>query len=196
MGLPQKEKILNIIAEGKGIIPYKKIADVNSLAITPENGIFFEKSEIYSDLKQKSVVDEDYESSMYLYKTLKMRNLGDMNDLYNTQDVILLCEIIENRFQLMHGKYGFNPRKCHSASSISGSMERDLSKVIIALPTNNETVDVFEQTLTGGFSCVNTRLACDTEILLPNSTEKSEDVLAKDYNHNVCYRLKLDTDEK
>ena len=31
---------------------------------------------------------------MYLYETLKMRNLGDMNDLYNTQDVILLCEII------------------------------------------------------------------------------------------------------
>ena len=196
MGPPQKEKILNIIAEGKGIISYKKIVDVNSLAITPENGIFFEKIEIYSDLKQKSVVDEDYESSMYLYKTLKMRNLGDMNDLYNPQDFILLCEIIENRFQLMHDKHGFNPRKCNSASSMSGSMERDLSKVIIALPTNNETVDVFEQTLTGGFSCVNTRLAFGTEILLPNSTEKSEDVLAKDYNYNVCYRLKLDTGEK
>ena len=28
-----------------------------------------------------------------------MRNLVDMNDLYNAQDVILLCKIIENRFQ-------------------------------------------------------------------------------------------------
>ena len=28
-----------------------------------------------------------------------MRNLGDLNDLYNAQDVILLCEITENRFQ-------------------------------------------------------------------------------------------------
>ena len=28
-----------------------------------------------------------------------MRNLGDLNDLYNAQDVISLCEIIENRFQ-------------------------------------------------------------------------------------------------
>ena len=122
---------------------------------------------------------------MYLHKTLKMRNLGDMNDLYNTQDVILLCEIIENRFQLMHDKYGFNPRKCNSASSLSGSIERDLSKVIIALPTSNETVDMFEQTLTGGFSCVNTRLAFDTEILLPNSNEKGDDVSAKDYNCKV-----------
>ena len=35
-----------------------------------------------------------------------MRNLGDMNDL---QDIIFLCEIIENRFQIMNGTYGFNP---------------------------------------------------------------------------------------
>ena len=29
-----------------------------------------------------------------------MRNLGDMNDLYNAQDVNLLCEIGENSFNL------------------------------------------------------------------------------------------------
>ena len=111
-----------------------------------------------------------------------MRNLGDMNDLYDTQDVILFCEVIENRFQLMHDRYGFNPGNCNSASSLSDSIERDLSKVIIALPTSNEIVDVFEKTLTGGFSCVNNRLAFDTEILLLNSTEKTEDDSNKDYN--------------
>ena len=143
---------MNIVADGKGIIPYGKIVDTNSVSLTPENRIFFEKGEFYSDLKKKSVSDDvsddGYGSSLYLSKTLKMRNLGDMNDLYNAQDVILLCEIIENRFQLMHDKYGFNSRKCNSASSLSGSIERDLSKVIIALPTTKEIVDVFEQTLT------------------------------------------------
>ena len=62
------------------------------MSLTPEYTIFFEKSEFYSNLKQKSVADADDDSSLYLYKTLKMRNLGDMNDLYNTQDVVLLCE--------------------------------------------------------------------------------------------------------
>ena len=88
------------MADGKGIKPYEKIVDLNSFSLTPEEGIFFEKCEFYSDLKQKSVNDEDYESSMYLYKTLKMRNLGDMDDLYNMQDVILLYEIIETDFNL------------------------------------------------------------------------------------------------
>ena len=48
-----------------------------------------------------------------------MRNLGDLNDLYNTQDVILLTQILESRFQVMQNTYGFNPRKCNSVSTIS-----------------------------------------------------------------------------
>ena len=31
-----------------------------------------------------------------------MRKLGNMNELYNARDVILLCEIGKNRFQFMH----------------------------------------------------------------------------------------------
>ena len=62
-----------------------------------------------------------------------------MNDLYNSQDVILLCEITENRFQVMNDTYGFNPRKCNSASSMSGCIEREMSRIILALPTKFET---------------------------------------------------------
>ena len=64
-----------------------------------------------------------------------MRNFGDLNDLYNTQDVILLTEITESWFHAMQNTYGFNPRKCNSASSMSGCIEREMSKIILALPT-------------------------------------------------------------
>ena len=95
-----------------------------------------------------------------------MRHLGDLNDLYNFQDVALLCEILENRFQLMHERYGFNPRKCNSASTLSGCIEREMSKVILTLPTKVDHIEIFEQTVIGGFSCVNNRLAFDSQILL------------------------------
>ena len=111
LGNSQKNKI----SEGKGIIPYEKIVDMNSMFLPLENDVFFEKSEFCSDLKQKAMSDSDYESSFFLYKTFKMKNLGDMNDLYNAQDVILLLEIAENRFHLMHDQYGFGPRICNSA---------------------------------------------------------------------------------
>ena len=93
--------------------------------MTPENEDFFQKSKFFSKLKQKFVSDDDYENSYYLWQALKMRDLNDMNDLCSVQDVILLCEIIENRFWLMYNKYGFNLRKFNSASSLSGCIEQD-----------------------------------------------------------------------
>ena len=72
-----------------------------------------------------------------------MRNLGDMNYLCNAQDIVFLCLIGENRFQFMHNRYGFNPRKCNLARTLSGCIEREMPGVILALPTSNEVVDIF-----------------------------------------------------
>ena len=69
--------------------------------------------------------------------------------------------------------------------------ERDLFKIIISLPTNNERLEFSEKTLTGGFSCVNTRLSFDTEILLPNVKNPGKDN-GKVYSYKVSYNLKLD----
>ena len=68
---------------------------MKSFFLTPEND-FWEKTKFFSELKQSAVNDNDYENSNYLHQFLKIRNLGDMNDLYTTQDVILLYEIIGN----------------------------------------------------------------------------------------------------
>ena len=155
---------------------------------------FWEKTEFFSELKQSAVDDNDYKNSKYLYHTLKMRNLGDLNDLYNAQNVILLCEIIESRFQMMNDKYGFNPKKWNSASSMSGCIEREMSRIILAVPTKLEHVETFEQTVTGGFSSVNTRLAFDTQILLPNLDHKTElenNPLNEDFSYKVVYNVKL-----
>ena len=132
-----------------------------------------------------------------------MRNLGDMNDLYNMQDVILLCEIIENRFEKMHKNFGFNPRKCNSASTLSGCVQRNKSKVIITLPTKYEHAEIFEKTLVGGYTCVNNRIGFDTKVLLPNFTKLDYSKMNidesfkayKNQNYKVGYNIKLDNDE-
>ena len=196
-----KNKILEIISKGKGSIPYELIADIHSLDITPEN-FFFNYTEFYSKLNSCNIPMEIYEDMKFLYETLKMRNLGDMNDLYNMQDVILLCEIIENRFEKMHKKFGFNPRKYNSASTLSGCVQRNQSKVIVALPTNYSHAEIFEKTLIGSFTCVNNRLGFDTEVLLPSVNEDfsktniDETFQAyKDQNYKMGYNIKLDGEE-
>ena len=108
-----------------------------------------------------------------------MQNLGDMNDLYNAQDVVLLCKIAENRFQFMHDQYGFNLRQCNSA--INGCIESEMSRVIIVLPTSNKAVDFFEQTITRGFRLVNTRLAFGTKTLPPNLINEEKNLKMKNF---------------
>ena len=125
LSLKKKYKILEIISEGKGIILYEIIVDMESFFISLENE-FWKKTEFFIELKQSAVNDDGYENSKFLYQTLKMRNLGDLNDLYNAQGVILLTEIIESQFEAMKNTYGFNPRKCNSASLMSRCIERKM----------------------------------------------------------------------
>ena len=96
---------------------------------------------------------------------------------------------------MMNYKYEFNPRKCNSASFMSGCIEREMSRVILALPTKLDHVEIFEQTVTGGFSSVNTRLAFDTQILFLNLDDKTNlenNRFSKDFNYKVVCNLKLD----
>ena len=97
----------------------------------------------------------------------------------------------------MNDRYGFNPRKCNSASTLRGCIQREMSRVIIALPTSNEILDIFEQTITGGFSCVNNRLAFDSEIFLPNAIKQNTESknYRKGYDLKVCYNIKLNSDK-
>ena len=96
-----------------------------------------------------------------------------------------------------------NPRKCNPASKLSGYIQREQSKVILALPTNNSVMEVFGKTLIGGFSCVNTCLYFDTELLMPNLTEADYKKMKKDGsfkpykrdNLKVICRIKLHDEE-
>ena len=72
----------------------------------------------------------------------------------------------------MQKLFKFNPRKCNSASSFSGCVHRDKIKCLIALLADAEHGRAFEKTLIGGFSCVNTRLAFDTQILFSNKVNE------------------------
>ena len=110
-----------------------------------------------------------------------LKNLDELNHIYNFQDTIILCEIIEQRSLRLEKFFKYNPRRYNSASSFSGCVHRNKSKCCILLPTDTEHVRVFGKKLIGGFSYVNTRLAFDTEVL----TNKNE-------NKKVIFDLLID----
>ena len=89
----------------------------------------------------------------------------------------------------MTKKFPYIPRKCISASLLSGCIHQYLSKTIISLPTHDEIVDLFEQTLIGGFICVNTHLSFNSKILL----SKNSCVQPKE-NLKLIYKIKNDNE--
>ena len=180
----------------------KKLIQSTFAKTTQKWNFFFFSEEFFSTLKGQSANKADYNNSKKLFILLKMRNLSDLNDLYNVQDVILLMVIIENRFQEMQNETGYNPRKINSASKLRSCIQREQSKCILALPTNNCHVEIFEKT--GGFGCVNTRLLFDTVHLMPNLIEKdfnkmNIDQSFKAFKRNdlkLVYKVKFDDQKK
>ena len=164
------------MSSGKGTIPYQMINDFESLKITPKDE-FFDQKDFYSSLKEKDISDEEYENVKKNFKLLRLETLGDMNRIYNFQDTLILCEIFEQRSVLLEKLFKFNPRKCNSASSFSGYVHRNKSKCNIVMPTDAKKIKVFENTLIGGYSCVNTRMAFDTRLFLKDA--KNEKVVFK-----------------
>ena len=72
-----------------------------------------------------------------------MGNLGDLNNLKNFQDTIILGKIFEFRAHFLNDKFKFNPRKCNSVSSFSDCVQRDKNKYVITLPTRTEYIELF-----------------------------------------------------
>ena len=56
----KQNKILEMISEGKGIVPYEIIVDMESFFTKPDNE-FWAKSEFFSELKQSAANYQDYQ---------------------------------------------------------------------------------------------------------------------------------------
>ena len=87
-----------------------------------------------------------------------------MNKIFNIQDTLILFEIFEQRSILLQKLFKFNSRKCNSASSFSGCVQRNKSKCNTVLSTDAKKIRVFENIFISGYSRVNTRVAFDTEL--------------------------------
>ena len=175
----EKKWVLDYLASGKGMIPYQMITTFDSLNIHPETH-FFKHEDFYSSLKEKNISKEEYENVKKFFKILRLKTLRDLNRIYNSQDTAILCEIFEQRSTLLQKVFKYNAKQCNSAGSFSGCIHRLKSKCRIALPTDAEIIRVFEKTLIGGYSCLNTRMAFGTDLFLKDT--KNEKFLFKTAN--------------
>ena len=126
-----KERVLDYLPTGKGKIPYQMVTRFDSLGIAPEEGYIFLPHHFYSSLKDDVITREEYVNVKQIYQAMKLKDLGELNKIYNFQDTIILCEIFDQRSEYLQRHFKYNLHKCNSASSFSGCVHRDKSKCMI-----------------------------------------------------------------
>ena len=77
--------------------------------IVPDDGDFFRPHQFLSSLKDNTLSEEEYEQVKEFYKTLKLKDLGELNKIYSFQDTIILCEIFEQRCCCLQEIFKYDP---------------------------------------------------------------------------------------
>ena len=80
---------------------------------------------------------DEYENVKKFYKTLKLKNLGELNKIYNFQDTIILCEIFEQ----------YSCRLQEFLNTIPGNATQPIHLVVVYKGTKTSVVLRFQPML-------------------------------------------------
>ena len=76
----------------KGVYPYEFMDSWEKM----KERTLPSKDEYYSKLTGKNISEKDYEFAKNIYHTFKLKNLGELHDLYIGRDVNLLADVFES----------------------------------------------------------------------------------------------------
>ena len=108
----------------------------------------------FSDLTKKDISDADYKFAKEIWKTFKLKNLGELQDLYVEVDTLLLADVFESYRKVIHNKYGLEPVHFYTAPSLSWSAGLKLTKAKLEIPLDVNMHLFIDSGLRGGISMV------------------------------------------
>ena len=86
-----KQEKLELMKQ-KGVYPYDYMDSFDKFNKTE----LPTKEEFFSILSNEHITDEDYKHAQNVWKTFKLKNMGEYHDLYLKSDILLLADVFEN----------------------------------------------------------------------------------------------------
>ena len=145
----------------KGAIPYDLFRTGGELSCAEFPPI----QSFISSLKMKNIDESDYENVKKIWNVFQLRNLDDLNALYNASDVIIMANVVNKRLHKLFHLFGYEPKHFASTTGFSSAALAKHSRQIITNPQNNDVLMAFENAVRGGYSAVMQRLSFDTSII-------------------------------
>ena len=147
-----KGKKLNLMS-WKGVYPYNYMDCFEKFDQTELPA----KEHFHSILNDQDITDNEYDHAKKVWKTFKLKSMGDYNDLYLGSNVLLLTDIIENFRKTCIQYYKLDPCHYFTSPGISWDTMLKMTNIKLELMTNVDMYQFIEKGMRGGVSYIANR---------------------------------------
>ncbi|KAL9970109.1 hypothetical protein ACROYT_G022435 [Oculina patagonica] len=146
-----ESKQLNLMSR-KGIYPYDYMDSFDKF-----NEKLPKKEDFYSILNDEHISDDDYKHAKNVWKTFKIKNMGEYHDLYLKSDVLLLADVFESFRKTCLKYYKLDPCHYFSSPGLSWDSMLKMTDIKLELMTDIDMYQFIEKGMRGGISYIANR---------------------------------------
>ena len=147
-----QDKKLKLMSQ-KGVYPYDYMDSFDRF----DEQTLPAKKEFYSIMNDQHILDEDYNHAQNVWKTFKLRNMGEYHDLYLKSDVLLLADIFENFRKTCLEYYKLDPCHYFTSPGLSWDAMLKMTDIKLELMTDIDMFQFIEKGMRGGISYIANR---------------------------------------
>ena len=155
----------------KGVYPYSYMDSFDRFEETELPSI----DKFYNDLNNTAISESDYQHAQEVFKSFKIKNLGEYHDLYLKTDVLQLTDVFENFRDECFKYFGLDPAHYFTSPGLAWDAALKKSKVKLELISDIDMQLFIEKGLRGGISYIAHRYAKANNKYLPDYNPEKED---------------------
>ena len=134
----------------KGVYPYDYMDSFSKFNDTQ----LPRREDFYSLLTDEDISEDDYSHAEDVWKTFKLKNMGEYHDLYLKSDILLLADVFENFRKTCLTYYGLDPLHYVSSPGLAWDAMLKMTKINLDLITDIDMQLSIERGMHGGISYI------------------------------------------
>ena len=146
-----KDEKLDLMAR-KGVYPYGYMDSFNKF-----NEKLPTKEDFYSIMNNEHITNKDYKHAQTVWKTFKLKTMGEYHDLYLKSDILLLADVFENFRKTCLEYYKLDPCHYFTSPGLSWDAMLKMTDIKLELMTDIDMFQFIEKGMRGGISYIANR---------------------------------------
>ena len=142
-----------ILMSQKGVYPYDFMDSFEKFNQTKLPA----KDQFYSILNDQHITDDEYDHAKKVWKTFKIKTMGEYHDLYLGSDVLLLADVFENFRETCLQYYKLDPCHYFTSPGLSWDAMLKMTNIKLELMTDIDMFQFIEKGMRGGVSYIANR---------------------------------------